>query len=669
MILLKNSLQNVFVADKLSFLISPLIIASLTILLLPLTITLLCPDNNYCLTFSQKNDQTDAGITVRSSNENKQSGNIDKKLEQSFQEYRCLNLFYLSSLACEAERKGLNASKEEIDIQTDILKRMYPGVSLTRNIPKNEVLAKKYTQSIGIKISIEDIEKARCQMLSDFSDKSSIQETDIEALAETRAIINSPVIKDEVSRINEYTEKLRIQAAINEEFWSLEELRIQSGDDFCIAKHCDSTNCQINTRKYNNLIKYNQIAKVFPLDTARNMIIKQILVDDYILNQAQKKGFDKTDTALHESKSWLDCSAHNAQTKKLGALVTEDHILNQIYNQYYNLLFSHKVRRFYSLIGSSDSNYIDSLEKLVNSVSKGKEIKGDLKNKDDSKMDLPWRSSSGYLLPAEISVVVDTLHESEVSKLIRTSYGYFLARVDSIITVRQEISYEAANKKLVLIASKRKWQNLDSLIAARAFRIYSSSKLSYKSNDTLSVVLYIKPGKNINSKLSDTKEKGFITDTLIYNEITKRGLKLTSEKLPPDLIDSLIKKYDESKRKNNLIGPIDSRYGDCYFKINEVKAGRNYIQYTQIKNRLMDSLMICEVDSNENYWYENPDSQLINLSLSRVYAPKFFEVPDSLMKKRKDKSKNIGNDLRMEYHKSKTEEIQEWINKIRIQIP
>ena len=601
------------------------------------------------------------------SSRNNSSEKSDSDVKKRFTEYRRWNMKNLYPLACEAENHGLSATERDIADQETLLESVFPGIRGSGLLVKNEILARKYTQSVlGIKTTQDEKEKAYKEISNDFSGETVPSQSDMAALIEMRAIVNCQVTKGEINRINEDKVRQRIKSDLNEKMWSHNDLRISADDDYCIAQHHDSGQCQLAVNKFNQLIKYCEYPKMIPLKVVRQQAVEEMLMSEYLINYARQKGFDKTDSSSNEISDWLKWSAHNEQFKYLGPEVRDVHILRSLYDQYYDLFFCTRKIPYYSLIGTStDSLYIDSLAKLYATDQRRK--KNDQKNRKkerSSKPVVPWSCSSGHLLPVEFDSIIDTLDCLAVSEAVRMPYGYFLVRFDSI-TVQHEIPFDEAYPKLVFIASKKKWENLDSVIAENSFQIYAANKSHYAVRDTLSLRFFLQPFK-CDSTLSIPDK----SDTTILKLVAQKGIRISSPQLPPDIRDSLFNYYNTDK-KRKVFGPISTRYGTCYIKIESIKVGKGIISFSQVKKQLRDSLMVCAINSGTWAFYDKPDSLLVNKALGEVYSRRFFEMDeatkDTLISKRKNtgtKSNYIKN-----YHESRITEIRSWIENVTIRIP
>jgi hypothetical protein len=598
--------------------------------------------------------------------------NAGSESQIRFNRYNAWNYANLFPLACEAQKNGLSATQEEIEAQKSIIKSIYGVAQISDNLATNEILARKYAQSmLNIKPTQGDKEIAYRDIVAGASDAGALSKEELASLIETRAIVNCPVIKNELSKILDRNEKMRVKSENMEQVWPLNDLKIHSSDDACIARHPDSANCQLTVKRFNNLIKYQTFPKIFPLDTARRIAINNMLTDDYLAVKARQKGFARSETASEDIKGWLKWSTQNSRMKKSGKIVTDKDILHAVYGQYYRLLFSQKATPYCSLIGSSDSFAIDSIAYLFAQAQLKRQSRDTNAVKDTLwKSALPWSRSSAEMLPDELQAAVDTMPCGSVSKAIRTPYGAFLVRIDSMV-IRPEILFEEAHDKVVALATKEKWLNFDQAIADTAFRIYSSNASLYQARDTLSLVFMLKmnPRGDAIAGLHAVKPK---SKKELRTEVARKGMKISSAHLPTDILDSLMAHYEKSYKKGFFFGPIASRYGTWHFIMRGVRAGTGKIPFSIVKKRLIDSLIVSAIDSGECAAFEKPDSLLAEMSLARVYAPRFFEQDDASEDEKAEAAKkadSLGAKNPDWYYESKVAEIQLWIDKMTIRIP
>ncbi|MBN1604143.1 MAG: hypothetical protein JW915_21205 [Chitinispirillaceae bacterium] len=581
-----------------------------------------------------------------------------KAVEINYRAYTHWHCSNISPLAWEAQTAGLNASQSEIEKFNHEFSIVFPGMQAISRTVLNEALARKYVyEVIGISITEKERENAYDEIIKNYANGSAPAMSDIAYIIEARAYASLPVIQGEILRINDKNEQLKIKSKKEIENWTLEQLRLPYDNTYCIAEHPDSSNCMLTAGCFNNFLRYQEYSTSVPLDTARKMAITSMLFDKYLFDQAKRSGYDTTGDGIEGSYDWLKWSAQHERFKNLGFPVTDEHILRKIYDEFFSLLFRGRKKIWCSFIGSSDSAYIDSvylscLDTAGQKISNEKlQLRDTLTSNKNN-----WSYSSSELLPEVLSRVLDTLHYGTISQRIKTSFGFYLLRIDSIAT-SNSIPYEVATEKLSLIATKRKWVNFDSLIAATSFQVYASGKNSiYKVRDTLVLKMYLYAGIN-----PDSLWWNQINVTSVKSDssgVQAKYLKLSSVQLPEDLSDSLYKQYVKSKKQGKTFGPIVSRYGVCYFKITDIKLGKSTIPYSLVKRKITDSLIVASVDSGICALYEKPDSLLRNVSIARSYNKVFFEPLEN------DNS-NVYKENE-DYYDVKLSEVQTWIEKITI---
>ena len=592
------------------------------------------------------------------------SDNPNSPSAQRYNEFRNFHYSYIAPLAREAERQGLAVLPDEFTAEKALLARMYNDPSISDQIVTDEILARKFAATyLNIKPDANERENSYKQILALFTDGEPPSEQDMASFIETRALGNNPAIREALTRIGKANEQRRVdyENAHPEEMWTVEELQIKSDDDYCLASHHDSSTCQLSVRRFNALVKYQPFPKIVPLDSARQEAVRNILEDQYILNQARKSGYDRSDSAAEAIKGRLEWEAHDARFRNLGTPVTEDGMLHIVYNQHYDLLFSPRKTIYCSFIGSSDSLYIDSLARYTSSTVSAETTKGKYTAKvSASETHLPWAHSSEISDTSLFAPYLDSLQRGGISKPIHTPFGHFLVRLDSIM-LREEIPFEDATETLVLLATKKRWRNLDSALSAEAFNLYSTGKATYRIKDTLALAFLLQAGSRPDTTPTTEKERAE-REQKIKTTVSEKGIRVSSQQLPPDLLDTILQRYSASDKKKRFFGPIVSPYGICYCGVLSVTQGKGTVPYSRVRQHLLDSLVIASIDSGECVTYEKPDSVLMELTLARVYAPIFMED---------DGSGNVaqtgGADSKA--MQAKFDAIEEWVKEMKIRIP
>jgi hypothetical protein len=585
----------------------------------------------------------------------------------------------VAPLANEAIKNGVTVSKEETELQAKAIKAAFPNMPVFELELTNAALARKYSQSImGSSASDNEKKKAYQEIKSTFPEEISPTAEQLNALIETKALLNYPLVNNMATRLKENERIVEQRARNSEEMWTLDEMRFSTQGESCLAKHRDSSQCQLTVAKYNNLVKFQSFTKEVPLDTARRMAIRSMLWDCYLLDNARRSGFVQSDTAQWEAKSILNSLANNAGFKGTEIPVNDYDMLALMYSRYYDPFFRKKVKPFYSIIGSNDSSTVDSMLRIAKTA---RERSRPEKGLDDSISEpaLPWSHSCGASLPEEFKPFADTLPIGEVSDVFRTSYGYFIARFDSVQTT-PEVSIEEAYDKLVLLATKQKWFALDSVLQDKAYKIYAANRRLNTTQDTFSLISFLSPAMLQDSIYMDWENKrssGKQAQKKSSLPAMEKGVKISSVQLPIDICDSLITRYAiaGTHKKSETLGPLRTRYGVWHFKILSVKTGSAKIPFSSVGKALIDSLVVAKTTPRNSVWFEKPDNETVEMAIALAYKIHFFDpdITEQPVSSTIDGNTiEKGNDAlvgRLKPYKTRLSELLAWINKVEIRIP
>jgi hypothetical protein len=587
----------------------------------------------------------------------------NKKREIQYKNFYNQNI---APLAADAEKNGFAATPEEIAAQEKALKVMYPGMPVWENQVRDQILARKYSQTLnGTRTSDADIQNAYGQMQSEYSDGKAPAMADVLPMLQTRAVLENRSVQGKIQELNDQRDAQTNEAMLKaKEGWSTDDLRIKGPANGCIAEHKDSDACLLTIKQYNDFIPYYYTPKFYSLDSARINAIKTILKDSYIANEARSKGFAESDSAAQEKQDWMYGYVQNLKKNKLGLPVWDRNSLWKSYSMFYDALFRTRYYPYYSIIGSSDSVYIDSISRACRRTALP-DSQGLKENEAPSiaAFAIPWSYSRAIMLPAEFGAAVDTLAVNGVSPVIRTAYGHFIVRLDSV-QVRYEIRFEEAYDQLIILASKQKWFKMDSLLLAKAQTAYSSNRRLNHLPDSLTVTAFLTP-EIAKDSLNEEKIVLKKNKQVIKTDFTETGVQITSASLPFDVRDSLLGRYEISYGKGKTIGPIHSRFGVWNFKVigRERKGGVR--PFSNVHKQLIDSLVVHELDCGVDISLKNPDSSFDKTALAKCYATRFYGVRDDDLQEEQNPNQNP-KAMHAEKIRDRENEIQEWLSKITI---
>lgn len=599
-----------------------------------------------------------------------ETGGNDLRYDQLLSHNRNITYTNILPLAArEAEINGVTATPGEISAQEQAFKAMYPGMPVSRKQLRDQVIATKFSETLNVAcISYEDIKNLYKQMQWDFPDGNAPAIATVLPMLRMRAILENKSIQDkmwEFSELHAHEDLLKVNAT-----WSVEDMRIQGRDNGCIAERTDSHGCLLTVKQYNDCIMYYTIPKRYPLDSSRVYAARYILEDSYIADKARANGFAESDSVAGRIKKWKQDYVRMRKTSTLGKLVTDHSSLSENYSRFYDALFRRREYPHYSIIGSSDSLFIDSILQICRPIMSpySQHHKGKKENttSSTSASAIPWSHSHSKFLPTEFGKAADTLHINGVSPVIKTLYGFFLVRLDSI-QKRYEIPFHEAKEQLIILATKRKWFNMDSLLLAKADSLYESDERLNHVPDTLTVMALLTPEivyESIQDEETAIKKskQDIKTDSLVS------GMQILSAYLPSDVRDSLLNRYEISHGREKMIGPIHSRYGVWNFEVVGRKRKGGVRRFSTIKKQLIDSLVVHEVNCGVDLSWEKPDSAFDRMALARSYEPYFFGV-----------SKHNGPDKKYPDHhareslhkkiRDRKKTMDAWFSKITINYP
>ena len=570
-------------------------------------------------------------------------------------------------LAQEAEKSGITATPEEIAAQEKALKAMFPGLVVWENELREQVIANKFSQRInGVKISDADIQNAYKQLQSEYPDGNAPVLADVLPMLQIQTAVENRSVHDRIQELNDRRDAETSQSMVRaNEPWPAEEMRIKGADNECIAEHQDSNACLLTIKQFNDFAPYYTILKFLPLDTARAIATRKILADSYIAAEARAKGFAKSENAEEEKRNWMYGYVQHLRENKLGLLVRDRNLLFKSYSMFYDALFSKRYYPYYSIIGSNDSLSVDSISRLCRRTTSP-----DSQNSGGKTAPLPtvdsslhWSHSRAAPLPVELSNAVDTLPVQGVSGVLKTPYGFFIIRLDSV-QVRDEIRFEDAQTPLTILATKQKWHKMDSLLAAKARSMYEANRRLNHYPDTLSIIARVSPelsGDSLKVMLSKPKHKQ--KNSTAKADSSMPGARIASSSLPFDIRDSLLDRYEASQGKKSSIGPIHSRYGVWNFTVIGRKGEGGVCPFFAVKKRLIDSLVLGDLDCGVDLSWKNPDSAFDKAALAKCYEAHFYG--DNGDDSPRDRNPNDKAD-HAQKKGDREKEIMAWLSKVTI---
>lgn len=587
-----------------------------------------------------------------------------------YREYQQWNFTKLSSFEEIAIEKGFSATPEEISERSKIFKQLFPGMPVAEHEIRSEIVVQKYLENIyGQNYSIEEIRKVYNEILKKIPETNVPSVEELNPYLKLKVLLSKPAIENELSKINEGIERqTRAHISKKMEIWSVSDLQIDAPENQCIA-NSDSNGCLLSVKQYNDKVRYQTIFKRTSIDSARVLAATNMLTDLYLVDQARKNGFTDSDSLQKIKDNWIQVSQLLKKNRGLGRTVSDENSLWKAYSDYFDALFRQRQTTFISLIGSSDSLYIDSISAHLKTLDKKTAANPDTNAEIKT---IPWKHLVKSDLPNELSIIADTLHEGHASRVIKTKFGYFLLRTDSV-QVRHEVQFEDVKEQLGYIATKQKWFNLDSILQEKALTIYKNNKHLSLTPDTIKIITQFYP--DFSQLQNNFIDKLLMPDSKNNPELSNSALDINSSLLPVSIQYQLTDSLMNTRWQKNNTYTIHTMFGDWRLKLLAEKNGRLKIPFSHVRKQLIDSLINAEVDSIFNRSL-TIDSTFDTVVLARSFMPYFLGLEGAVRNKLMidaDKQVEEGkissadrNEVLNEYTQNRFQEIDAWISHLSI---
>ena len=512
-------------------------------------------------------------------------------------DYSDITAWYYSKVSPIADRFDLTlylVNKNEVDSLKRSYNSIYPEANPDENIILTALQAKQCIQTnLGIHADensmVEKFQEVGC---------SDVSEVDAHAFIELTTLFEMDKVKEYIGKIRKEMEN-NVKKSMNSiKYWQPKDLVIDDLESICLVKHKDSTNCQIDIKRFNEQLKYYKIVKFIPLDTARRMILRNILADDFIYHDASNRGLLDNDSVVRLQSRWLENAAKRYKFTNTPLMDCTEDELSKTYGKYYDLMFSSGRTYYYSVIGSNSKKMIDSLFGLLSTATNS---------------EFNWSVATSDELPDGLAHFADTLVIGEITGPIETAYGYFIIRLDSLIK-KPQITYEEARETVALIVAKKKWRNLDSIIWKKAEVAFNSDRYIKNIYDTIKLEYVLMPGTSI----ADTKTE----KSILYGQkesFDGMASALVSYDLPEIIRTGISELYKHSNDSPTKIhGPYNTVLGVYFFRKLEHRNNDIKLSFEEVRKSLVDSVLISEIDQSDNNYFENPDSLTKKIALTRV---------------------------------------------------
>lgn len=394
-----------------------------------------------------------------------------------------------------------------------------------------------------------------------YSDESVLENNNNDTLQQPTSIPDRYIVNTSGQELPKQTinKKRRIFPKI--EYWSAEELELKGNDDNCLFSLPESAKCIITTEYYNSSLHLLKQPKSFSKIEAQKSALKKLLTDCYRKMQAQSIELVKSNDFEERIEKYNERFKYTNKLFSYGPTVYDTSLFQQAYKKYYESYFKAKSWRHIELLGSSDSQYVDSIFRSY---------------KKDPSLSLPVIKTIDTLLAETLIKAIDTISNNTFSQ-IKTPFGFFLIRVVDT-NKKDEVSYKNAQSQLRILSTMDYNQNTDSLLTEKAYNYFKSNKELISNRDTFELVSYLIPMQNIS-----TKDVQKIKD---YDP-----LQITSVNLPDEIRLELVRFYINNK-DSVFVAPVSSIYGTWFFKITGIRKSNEYVSFYSLKSKLVKTMSL-----------------------------------------------------------------------------
>jgi hypothetical protein len=547
------------------------------------------------------------------------------------------NHYQIIFLVDAAKKRGMTASAQEITGLIREYGMLCPGRDMDEQMARDEILSQDYLESMcAHSLSNGELADAYAGLFPTVNDAGRIRMDDIKRLLKTKVLLSLGSAQELIGQVRDEQDSKMIRD-INRTFtyWPKDSLRIEGNSNDCVATDPDDGRCLISVRRFNDAIGFYPTLKESAVEAGRFSALKLMLEDIYFAKQAKVNWFANKDSARILMDQWKLRRIWSESVRGFGRMENDERLLRRAYSKYYDYRFRKYADLSVSVLGSTDSNQIDSLLNLALSEKAVKDTATGVGPCSQQSL-LPWVHCKADSLNPAVAGVAYGFQIGDISKPILTPFGRFIIRIDSAV-VHPAVSFEDARNKLIVLATKEKWQNVDSLLLDQAYRLYKAKAARYRTPDTLALRLWLWPGVNpglsrtvrqpaggsLRKTVKQFSSKSGVDTAAIIDTIARPSVAVVSTQLPAAVAAIVNAGYTDASVKNAVLGPYSTKFGTFAFKVNSVKRGGISIPFAAVKWHLYDSLMAISCDSVR--YTEAEDSLFAEIALANCYKDFLYE--------------------------------------------
>lgn len=562
-------------------------------------------------------------------NEVKKKIIVDQKIELTKIKDLIRSASYIYDAASE---KNFTVFPSDVEERLKLIKKAYPKIVLRlKDIEKALVVEQYLRYNYGDhEISAADTYEKYSQYKAKRENIEIPSYEQMTPFFESIIVLNGLGMQNELNKIkNKKFKKMNEIASKYNQSWPVEYLTILGHPDECIAY--DGFSCLFTVAMYNECVPFIRIPKSVTQDSVINKAIHEILATIRKAQVSKEEGYATTiegiETVDHILKT-LPAIQRYGQHKLLARdeAMTSD-TLWKTYFLHYDQFFKYREELIIGIIGSSDSAYIDSIYKFViqkHTAEKKNSRKKTLQSTNNTY--LKWTFAKMNDLPKDIIQKLDTLQQKgDFTKPIKTSYGFFIFILDSIISYK-EIPFENATDMLMLLTMRDRNEAYNETdIYDKAYEYYQQNKNLFIEPDTISASLWLIPNdssKYKHRKIHNNKDyfKRVWSDTSNFKPISVLSVNL------PQNINTYVMKQCADSVKDLCIGPMQSIYGMWCFRVDTIRHGGSQLSYSEVKNTIIEELQKQENKSDISLCNASTNWYLPFLALARAYETYLMEL-------------------------------------------
>ena len=542
-------------------------------------------------------------------------------LTSLYNELKSKSLFYYFSFNQEL-LNDFTVSPEELNERVAVYNKAFPGITIDLTQVRMEIIVEKYlTESENIEPTAFEIETVCNDFIARYPLASKPNQKTIYLLARSIALFSM----NSVVALQNETSAARMNAGLNNlakfmEPWPLDDISIDADPYCCLATDTNNGECLVTVAEFNVYAIIKSILHTTRLDSARNILLRDLLSKQYFANLSKKNGVKLQSIDIEEEmESWGEALLRERNGFKR---FYDEQALQHAYDKYYNRFFCNRWIKKVGIIGSTDSLYIDSLyTNLIKTEMKNSNMEVSRKN---TRLNLlPWVVTSSGELPDTIVSLIDSLRSQQYKKL-KTPFGYFLVRIIENKRHHSLLLAEVREKLIYLINEDlaRSGGKPDSTCALDYYKINVDK---FKAPDTIQVRAWLVPLHNsstFNTMDSNEQQQKISKDTSTF-----LPLYISSPSLPALVSDSLLKYVKITSTQKTLIGPVNSTLGAWYFLVDKINAGGKVISFADVKDKIIRELEVKSI-SIDTLTKTEIDTRM--LERERLISAYYSQIPKEI---------------------------------------